>query len=132
MNVYNTFLFCLFIFLYLNKRDVKKGFKIYFLYSENSYAFQKADTTLNILKTAAKTCENVLRLNMPSTQESKKEGKYLESVQSSITPKLVHNMGRGLKQKNNNITHKLSKRSTISQQVMNRQDSITKTKTKHK
>ena len=40
---------------------------IFILHSENLYTFQNANTTLNIKKTVARTCEKVFRLNRTST-----------------------------------------------------------------
>ena len=60
-----TALFCLLIFLNLIKQNVKRCFMIIILHSENLYTFQ--NTMLDILKTVAKFCEKVFKLNIGIT-----------------------------------------------------------------
>ena len=57
----------------MNKQNVKKCFMIYILHSENFYIFQNTNSALNISKTASKTCEKVLRLNMTLVSKVKVE-----------------------------------------------------------
>ena len=86
MNFDNSFV--LFVhFLFLTKQNVKKCFMIYIWHSENLYTFQNANTTFNILKTVAKMCEKVLRLNMTSSTKVKGEN-FLSQFKSHITKQL--------------------------------------------
>ena len=72
-----TVLFCLFIYLCLNKQNVKKFYDyIYTFHIQRiNIHFKMQNTALNILITVDKTCEKVLRLKVEHLLNNKRESR---------------------------------------------------------